>query len=639
MCGIYGISGSSRAPELGLAAVRRRGPDQQRHWKDDAAGIWLGHTRLSILDLSAAGNQPMHSPDGRWVMVYNGEIYNFKALRSELEATGEIFNSHSDSEVLLRLFIRDGTECFNKLNGIFSVAFWDRKKQELTLARDPIGVKPLYYTEQPHGFTFASEIKALIRSGDVVPKVDARAVLHHLGLLWSPGRQTIVHNVHKLLPGEACIVKNGRIKLRWIYSDPVAPGQGRQMICSVADATKLVHDAVEMAVQRQMVADVPLGAFLSGGLDSSSIAAFASRHRSGSEKLQCFTIEVGDGTFSNEGLADDLPYARRVARHLDTDLHVVRADRSMLDRLPEMIYYLDEPTADLAALNTLLISELARSQGMTVLLSGSGGDDIFTGYRRHYALMQERYWSWFPSPVRRALAQSTERLPKNIANLRRISKAFQFAAQTPDMRLAGYFSWLQPREAHALLSPELQAEVTPDMMLEPLIDSLALLDEQASPLQKILYLECKHFLADHNLNYADKMAMAASIEVRVPLLDLELVNLAMSIPDYMKQRGRIGKWIFKKAMEPLLPRDVIYRPKTGFGVPLRQWLLGPLASLIGDTLSPSRLRQRGIFDANAVERLIAANKAGKVDASYTIFAILCLEMWCLQFIDGHFAVD
>lgn len=639
MCGIYGIQGTPQFPQRGLAALRRRGPDQQADWQDPRAGIWLGHARLSILDLSEAGNQPMHSPDGRWVMVYNGEIYNYRELRDELEGAGECFVGHSDSEVLLRALMRSGTSCLTKLNGIFAIAVWDRRDRTLTLVRDPMGVKPIYYTQQSHGFAFASEMKALVRSRDVTPNVHHPAVLHHLGLLWSPGRDTIIEGVHKLLPGEACVVKEGRIISRWIYSDLTASRSGCRPISSVAEATQMVHDAVETAVRRQLVSDVPLGAFLSGGLDSSSIAAFASRHHSGPGKLQCFTIEIGDGAQANEGFADDLPYARKVADHLDVDLHVVRADRSMLDRFSEMIYFLDEPTADLAALNTLLISELARSHGVKVLLSGSGGDDIFTGYRRHFALQQERYWSWLPSSARELLSGVTGALPKNSALLRRLAKAFQFAGKEADTRLTGYFSWLPPEQAHALLSPELRAELTPEVMLAPLLKSLGRVAPNASPLQKMLYLECKHFLADHNLNYADKMGMAAGIEVRVPLLDHDLVKLALTIPDQMKQHGHIGKWIFKKAMEPLLPAEVIYRPKSGFGVPLRQWLFGPLDQIIRDSLSVARIEQRGLFDSKAVSSLITDTRAGKIDASYTIFAILCLEEWCSQYVDGHFVVD
>ena len=581
----------------------------------------------------------MHSPDGRFVMVYNGEIYNYRELRLELEAAGEQFVGHSDSEVLLRLFRRDGIASLSRLNGIFAVAFWDRHEQRLTLARDPMGVKPLYFTDQGGHFAFASEIKALIRAGDLTPEIDREAVLRHMGLLWSPGQQTIVRQVRKLLPGEVLEVRLGETPKIWTYSDIGLPDPSRKGLWSEAEAIERVQAGVEAAVERQLLADVPLGSFLSGGLDSSSIAAFASKHHQGPGRLQCFSIEVSPDAASEEGFADDLPYARRVAEHLGVDLHVVSADPSMLDRLGEMIYFLDEPTADFAALNTLLISELARSHGITVLLSGSGGDDVFTGYRRHYALMQERYWSWLPQPARAGLAAAAGLLPADRPLGRRIAKAFQYAGEDSDSRLAGYFAWIAPEAAFDLLSPDFRAGLTPDSLLAPLRETLARVPEGASPLDKMLYLERRHFLVDHNLNYADKMGMAASIEIRVPLLDHELVRDSLAIADTFKQRGSVGKWVFKKAMEPFLPHDVIYRPKTGFGVPLRQWLLGPLAPMLEETLSARRLALRGIFDPVRVRELIDATRSGRQDASYTIFAILCLELWCEQYLDGHYALD
>lgn len=638
MCGIYGVQGRFQSPDIGLSAIRRRGPDKLSHWHDDSAAIWLGHARLSIIDLSAAGNQPMVSPDGRFVMVYNGEIYNFPELRDELTNEGEQFVGHSDSEILLRLFMLYGARCFTRLNGIFAAAFWDRKTETLTLVRDPMGVKPLYFSAGEASFAFASEMKALIRAGDVKPTLNRQAVLHHLGLLWSPGSGTIANEIDKLCPGEAMEVRERKIVRRWRYSDPTLPSSDQRETDSVAAAER-VRTGVEAAVKRQLLSDVPLGAFLSGGLDSSSIAAFATRHRSGPGKLQCFSIEIADGSTASEGFADDLPFARKVAEHIGADLHVVRAGSEMLDRLHEMIYFLDEPTADLAALNTLMISELARNQGIKVLLSGTGGDDIFTGYRRHYALMQERWWSWLPQAARSALSASTSWLPKNVAASRRIAKAFQFAGREADPRLAGYFCWLQPEEAFGLLSADFRKDLDPEMMIAPLIETLSRVPTETTPLQKMLYLECQHFLPDHNLNYADKMGMAASIEIRVPLLDQPLVAEALAIDDGLKQRNRTGKWIFKKAMESVLPSDVIYRPKTGFGVPLRHWILGPLDGLIQNTLSHKRIAQRGIFDPAAIQRLIAANRSGSIDASYTIFAVLCLELWCTQYLDGEFAVD
>lgn len=638
MCGIYGRAGRQGSGVAGLAAIRRRGPDDSGIWADPDRGVWLGHRRLAIIDCSAAGHQPMVSPNGRVVMIYNGEIYNHDALRAELRAEGEVFAGHSDSEVLLRMFERNGADCLQRLNGIWAAAFWERDRSRLTLVRDPFGIKPLYVTQQGGGIAFSSEMKALLRNGDAPSRINHRALLHHLGYLWSPGRETIVEGIEKLLPGELMTfdMTTGATSRR-IYADPLAsPAIDPSMTEDAAACA--VRDAVQTAVARQLVTDVPLGAFLSGGLDSSAIVACATRALSSGSRLQCFSIDITGG-MGGEGFAEDLPYARRVARHLDVDLHVVTVDQSMMQRLSEMLYYADEPTPDPAAISALLIAELARSQGIKVLLSGTGGDDIFTGYRRHYALRQERFWSWLPKPARAAMRVAFDRLPKSNAMGRRAAKAFRYADQADDVRLASYFLWLDPERALGLLSPALRQSLTIADMYAPMIDTLGSIAPDTAPLERMLYLEGKHFLADHNLNYTDKTGMAAGVEVRVPLLDPDLVRLAQSIPLRMRQRGRTGKWVFKKAMEPLLPRDVIYRPKSGFGVPLRQWMHTSMADVVHDALSPDRVAARGLFDPDAVQRLILDDAAGRIDATYSIFAMVCVELWCRQFVDGTYAVD
>ena len=643
MCGISGGLGLPVIDEArALYLQRRRGPDGSGIWRDDEKRISLAHVRLSIIDTSNAGHQPMVSHDDRVVMVYNGEVYNYRELRAELEAAGETFTGHSDSEVLLALFAREGARCFTRLNGIFAVAFWERDVNTLTLVRDPLGVKPLYVAESDSGFAFASEMKALLRSGVVEPRLNPQAVLAHLGYLWSPGTATVVQGIRKVLPGHVVRVRAGKVVSDSSYRDIAFHQQPAPH--NNAQAALQVAAAVKEAVGRQMISDVPLGAFLSGGLDSSAVVAFGQQHRqqqsSGNAgRLQCFSIEVKEGSTAAEGFADDLPYARRVAEHVGVDLHVVQVGDEMMDRLPEMVYLLDEPTPDPAALNTLFISELARSQGIKVLLSGAGGDDIFTGYRRHFALMQERWWAGWPQPVRQGLSALAGLLPVNSPLGRRIGKAFQYAGQDAEHRLASYFLWLDPSHALRLLTPEFRAGLDEESLYAPLLQTLMHLPANTEPLNRMLYLECKHFLADHNLNYTDKMGMAAGVEVRVPLLDLDLVQLAGSLPIDMKQRGTVGKWIFKKAMEPYLPHDVIYRPKTGFGVPLRKWLQGVLKPLVDDVLSPRSLVARGVFEPTVVRQLVDADRAGKVDASYTIFGMVCLELWCRQYIDGAYALD
>jgi asparagine synthase (glutamine-hydrolysing) len=643
MCGISGSFGLPVIDEArALYLQRRRGPDGSGIWRDDEKHISLAHVRLSIIDISNAGNQPMLSHDGRVVMVFNGEVYNYRELRAELEAVGVRFSGHSDSEVVLALFAREGARCFTRFNGIFAAAFWERDVSILTLVRDPLGVKPLYMAETNSGFAFASEMKALMRSGIIEPRLNPQAVLAHLGYLWSPGSATMVQGVQKVLPGHVLRICEGKVVSDVIYQDigfhkQPAPPSDEQAALQVASA-------VREAVSRQLVSDVPLGAFLSGGLDSSAVVAFAQQHHqqqsSGkAERLQCFSIEMKGGSTSAEGFAEDLPYARRVADHLGVDLHVVQVGDEMMDRLHDMVYLLDEPTPDPAALHTLFISELARSQGIKVLLSGAGGDDIFTGYRRHFALMQEFWWGGWPQPLRQGLSGLAGLMPVSTPLGRRISKAFQYAGQDAEHRLASYFLWLDPSHALRLLTPEFRAGLDEECLYAPLLQTLTNLPVDTEPLNRMLYLECKHFLADHNLNYTDKMGMAAGVEVRVPLLDLDLVRLAGSLPIEMKQRGTVGKWIFKKAMEPYLPHDVIYRPKTGFGVPLRKWLQGVLKPLVDDVLSSRSLLARGVFEPSSVRQLVDADRAGKVDASYTIFSMVCLELWCRQYIDGSYALD
>ncbi|WP_060483748.1 asparagine synthase (glutamine-hydrolyzing) [Pseudomonas sp. NBRC 111123] len=641
MCGILGYlhNGTKTSIDFSsaLSFIRRRGPDDQGIWSDTDVGVWLGQVRLSILDTTSAGHQPMLSLDGRVVMVFNGEIYNFRELRAELEAQGETFTSQSDSEVLLALFCREGIACLNRLNGIFAVVFWERDTQTLWVARDQLGVKPLYVYNDGGCFAFSSEMKGLIRGGFITPEIDPHAVLAHLGYLWSPGERTIVRDISKVLPGQVLCVRNGRVEEKSFYYQ--LPISEQPLTETVEQTAVAVADAVRTAVKRQLVSDVPLGSFLSGGLDSSAIVAFAAEEMRDKERLQCFSIRVDNGSTANEGFADDLPYAERVAKHLGVDLHVVGVGDEMMDRLPEMVYLLDEPTPDPAALNALFISELASQNGIKVLLSGAGGDDIFTGYRRHFALSQERWWGGLPTPLRSVLAGSANLLPASSPLSRRLGKAFRYADLPADDRLISYFFWLEPEQAHGLLAPELRRQLAADELFAPLRETLSRVPAGATPLDKMLTLECKHFLTDHNLNYTDKMGMATGVEVRVPLLDMDLVRLAGKLPSEVKQKGREGKWIFKKAMEPYLPHDIIYRPKTGFGVPLRNWLQGRLKPLVDEVLSPASLRKRGIFDPEAVARLIAADRAGRIDAAYTLFGIVCMELWCKQYLDGNFALD
>lgn len=642
MCGIAGYSTAVKAAadsawlDAARQALAHRGPDGDGAFEHRTCAMGLAHTRLSIVDLSPAGRQPMGSDDGRVVLVFNGEIYNFQELRAELEGQRHQFLGTSDTEVLLRLYLhvarREGVHrvaierMLARLNGIFAFALWDEDQRAILVARDALGVKPLYFQCAPGRVHFASEMKALPRTA---PTVDCVALERYLTYLWCPGERTPATEVRKLGPGEAMWIGDGAVRerFRW-YRLPAERG-----VRPVAgDSPAFIRDTtahVRRAVHRQMVADVPVGAFLSGGLDSSSVVAFA---RELDPDIQCFTIEAAGQ--AEEGHADDLPFARRVARHLRVPLHVVHVDAGrMAGDLAHLVAHLDEPLADPASLNVLYISRLARTAGIKVLLSGAGGDDLFTGYRRHRALMAESYWAWLPHGVRRSLASVSRHLDVRHPLVRRLAKVLGGAGLHAEQRLVHYFRWTDRADLARLFTPRFTAALGEATAEDPMRDFLKALPPGLSRLERLLSLEQRFFLADHNLTYTDKMSMAAGVEARVPFLDLELVEFAATIPARLKQRGTEGKWILKKAMESMLPRDVIYRPKTGFGAPLRQWMRFELRDLVADLLSASRLQRRGLFVPGEVQRLIAANDAGRIDASYTLLSLMCVELWCQQFID------
>ena len=636
MCGILGFSGRFDAGRLVSAnsIQAHRGPDSCGHYFDEAAGVGLGFVRLAILDLSELGNQPMPAADGKLMLVFNGEIYNFMELRRELESTGVRFRGTSDSEVLLQLYLRDGEAMLQKLNGIFAFAIWDQRNQSLLVARDALGVKPVYFAELPEGFAFASEIKGLVHLAPQSRELDPVSLHRYLSFLWCPGDGTPLRNVRKVQPGEAMVVRAGKIMRRWTWYDLPAV---RGVIPSLSEAEALAGtvSGLRTAVHRQLVADVPVGAFLSGGLDSSAVVKFA---REQAPDLQCFTIDLEGG--DDAGITGDLPYARRVAGHLDVKLHVVSVRAAnMASDIEQMITQLDEPLADPAPLNVLYISRLARSHGMKVLLSGAGGDDLFTGYRRHAVLGYEKFWSWVPAVARRGIAGALSHLDQRKAAARKLRTLATLASGNGDERLANYFLWADESRLFPLYTPEFRAIIGGERAVSPMLSFLKRIPKSVSPMDRMLALEQRFFLADHNLLYTDKMSMAAGVEVRVPFLDLELVDFAARIPAHLKQRGQTGKWILKKAMEPYLPHDVIYRPKTGFGAPLRRWTRHELRPLLNDVLSTESLKRRGLFDPAGVHKLMSDNETGKVDAAYTILSLLSIELWCRAYVDSAPAAD
>jgi len=627
MCGIAGFQGSfdSSLADRMQTSILHRGPDGAGLWHDPDSNLALVHTRLAILDLRSAANQPMLDTRNGNRIVFNGEIYNFHELKKELESSDVVFETTSDTEVLLKLYAKHGTDCLERLNGIFAFAIWDPTKQHLFLARDQFGIKPLYFAETAAGFLFSSEMKSILQYERLDRTIDRQAVSDYLTYLYCPWPRTMLQSVKKMPPATAFLIKDSKIAKKWVYYSRPAMEAGEAK--SEQDHVRELRESLHDSVCRQLVSDVPVGSFLSGGLDSSVVVAIARKELG--KSFECFTINDADGF---DGSTPDLPYAKKVAKALDVRLNICDATADIADLLPQMIYHLDEPQADFAAINVLLISRLARDSNIKVLLSGAGGDDLFTGYRRHYALQSEKYWSWLPVGVRQLLQLSASRLPGRPAALRRFAKAFSYAGHNPDERLMGYFRWSTVSTVQSILSPDFAASNQSDAFCSSL---RAGLDRCPSNdrLTRMLALEMDHFLADHNLNYTDKMGMAAGVEIRVPLLDRELVAVASQIPNDLKQRGKVGKYIFKKAMEGTLPHDTIYRKKTGFGVPLRKWMRGPLKPLMDELLSSNTITSRGIFDYAGIRRLREIDTAGRIDASYIILSAACIELWCRTFLD------
>lgn len=627
MCGIAGFDGTGDQTliERMAARIKHRGPDDSGSWMAPDASVGFAHRRLSILDLSCRGHQPMSDGGRRAVITFNGEIYNFLELRAALEKRGWTFESTSDTEVLLKGYLEYGHDILDKLNGIFAFAIHDLRDATTFIARDHLGVKPLYLVELADTVLFASEMKALLVDSRVSRELDQRALLRYMTFLWSPGVATPFRAVRRLEPGAAVLIRRGRIVRSWPF---YAPRFANVMERSPDEHAAVVAEGLRTAVHRQMVADVPVGAFLSGGLDSSAVVAFA-REKAGPAGMDCFTIAPQSADLVAEGMADDLPYARRVASYLGVRLHMIPIEHGIIRHLGRVLYYLDEPQADPAAINVMLISELAREHGIKVLLGGTGGDDLFTGYRRHRAYQAERYWAWLPLQLRGLLAAGAGRLPTTIPSLRRAQKALRDAAAGPDARLFGYFHWSIPQVAATLLAQPVDVNDVD----QPLATSLATSNPIPEGLDRLLFLEQRFFLADHNLLYTDKLSMASGVEVRVPFLDLDLVAYANQIPSAVKQRGAVGKWVLKKAMEPFLPHDVIYRPKAGFGAPLRSWVRFDLVPVIDNVLSEAALRRRGVFAPAAARALIESDRCGRTDAAYTVFSMLCIELWMQTFLD------
>ena len=631
MCGIVGVIGADLSSNIydSLNLISHRGPDSYGEYKND--DLLLGHTRLSIQDLSENGNQPMFSDDKRFVIIFNGEIYNHHEIRREL-LHNRNFKSSGDTETVLYAYIQYGVSILEKFNGIFAFAIFDNETNEIIIVRDHFGVKPLYFYKKGALFLFGSELKSFLPF-----KIDLslcpEAVFNYISFLWSPGEKTAFKYVKKLLPGTyfKFNIKERKDIEPVVFYKLKYPNVKSNLI--EAELVDELENHLLKAVQRQLLSDVPVGFFLSGGLDSSLLVAMA-RSLSPELEMKCFTIDVGENNANIEGFANDIHFAKKVASYLNVDLNIVNANIDIVEMFDKMIWHLDEPQADAAPLNVLKIASLARNQEIKVLIGGTAGDDLFSGYRRHQALKIEKYIKILPSFIVSIVQRTMKFLPSNLPVFRRLKKLVRNLHETPIKRQLSYFSWLPENTVNSLFSAEWKERIKNYDPYEYFYKTEIDLDKNVNDLDRMLYWELKTFLVDHNLNYTDKLGMAVGVEARVPFLDIDLVEFSQSIPTSMKMRGKETKYILKKVAERYLPHDVIYRPKTGFGAPVRKWITSDLQPMIDERLSIDRIKARGIFNPETVWDLINQNKSGKIDASYSIWALLAIESWCMQFIDG-----
>jgi asparagine synthase (glutamine-hydrolysing) len=615
------------------SAMAHRGPDGSGRWFDAEARVGLGHRRLSIIDLSDAGRQPMCNEDGTVWLSFNGEIYNFQDLRDPLERGGHRFRSNTDSEVLVHLYEERGVEMLHELNGMFAFAIWDAKQRQLLLARDHVGVKPLYYWIDRERVYFASEIKALLRVPELPNELNVAAVPHYLTFLWVPGEETMLRGIRKLEPGHYLLWRDGKATVKRWFDLRYEPDDA----VSEREWVERVHETFVRTTRRQMVSDVPLGAFLSGGLDSSSIVS-SMREAFPDREITCYTVRFDANDMARDQGADDYPYARRVAEILDVRLRGVLLKPNVIRLLPKMIWHLDEPDADPAIFPSYLICKLAREDGTTVLLSGTGGDEIFFGYRSHMAYRTYERLRWlarYPGgpALSAAVAASTALLGAQNRTARRLRKFQKGLDQSALERHLALSEWSTVPIRDEILRPDVMA-ACPDARAEPACMRKYYESFSGSgELNRHSHLLIQTFLAAHNFLYTDKTSMAVSVETRVPFMDVELMRLAARIPEDLKLRGATTKYVLKKAMERYLPPSVLYRSKTGFGAPLRQWIAEDLQHPIEVLLGRKQLERRGLFDPATVERVLAENERDEADHAYLIYALLNLELWLETFVD------
>jgi len=618
MCGIAGVISLGGRPvhEGELHAMcdvmAHRGPDGEGFYM--APGVGLGMRRLSIIDLET-GNQPIGNEDGTVWVVMNGEIYNFQSLRQELLALGHSFSSATDTEVIVHLYEELGARCVERLRGMFAFAVWDVRRRRVLVARDRVGIKPLYYAEVDGRLLFASELKAILQLPEVERRLDPDALASVFAFLTSPARHSVVAGVRKLEPGHLLVAgADGQVRVRPYWDVKFEPEHGRDETYFVERLRELLHESVKL----HLVSDVPLGAFLSGGLDSSSVVATMARVASGPVKT--FAIGFQDPDF------DERPHARRVAERFGTDHRELVVEPAALDVIEDIVWHLDEPFGDPSAIPTYMVSKLAR-EDVTVVLSGDGGDELFAGYDKYRVEQRERRYGALPPLVRGALSLAGRLMPDGMRG-RNFVRHFSLRGWD---RYIDALTLFRPDEERRLFRPEVTATLSRRDPWREEADRLA--RAGGDWLTALQYHDLKAYLPLDILTKVDRMSMAHSLEARVPLLDHKVVEFAATIPPELRLRdGGQTKHIFKRAMRGTLPDTIIDRPKHGFAVPLDRWFRGPLAEFSRDLLLSQRSRERGILEPAYVEALLERHRRGR-PLDFQLWTLIAFEQWCRTFLD------
>ena len=632
ICGIWEYGASEGRIDLSLVErmrdeMRHRGPDDEGASLFDGGRLGLGFRRLSIIDLSAAGNQPMRGCESKQVwIVFNGEIYNHAEIRQGLEQRGHQYASRTDTETILHLYEERGLDFVNEIEGDFAIALWDSERAQLVLARDRVGVKPLYFYNRDGRFIFASEIKAILRHPAVTPEIDEGSLYHYLTFLTTPAPRTLFRNIQKLPAGHMLVVqRDGATKITQYWD--ALPNQAtpdRSEAEHQEEILRLLRDSI----RKRMMSDVPFGVFLSGGVDSSANVALMSELMS--QPVRTYTVGFADTEELNE-----LESARAVAKRFSTDHHeVIIGQEDMQKFLPDLIFHQDEPLADPVCVPLYYVSRLARETGTIVVQVGEGADEIFAGYDwfRKYVRINDLFWQQaekLPLSLRHSLAAMAKPLMEASFNKRTAIELTRRLGAGEPLFWGGAIVFdedFKRRVLSSKMSAEVKGLSSYDAVKDHL-DHVARVRPDSDFAARMSYLELKLRLPELLLMRVDKMTMATSVEARVPFLDHHLVEYAMSLPVDLKIQGTSGKHILKRALEKVLPADVLYRPKRGFGAPIREWFRGESGEMLGGLIMNSSIRRRDLFDYAFVSRLIDEHRNSKRDWSFHLWALLNLSLW------------